>query len=80
MKKIFLGFVLTFFLFSAFSQTFSIRGRVINSDKESLPGATVLLLQPSDSTMVNFALSNNNGNFEIADVRRNNYLLRISYV
>ncbi len=80
MKKIFLGFVFSLVIIVSFPQNFSIRGKVINKQKESLPGATLLLLQPSDSTMVNFALTNKNGHFEFANVARNKYLLRISYV
>jgi len=80
MKRILLFTLFCFIIFNAISQNFSIRGKVINTGNESLPGATVLLLQPSDSTMVDFALTNNNGIFEIPEVKRNNYLLRISFV
>ncbi len=80
MKNIIISAFFFLSAYASFSQNFSIKGKVINTQKESLPGATVLLLQPADSTMVNFALTNNSGVFEITNVVRNPYLLRISYV
>ncbi len=62
------------------AQTFTIEGRLTNASEEALPNATILLLNPSDSTMVNYGLSNNEGDFSIERVVRDNYLMRLSYV
>ncbi len=64
----------------AYSQNFTLKGRLVNPDGEGLPSSTVLLLNPSDSTMVNFGMSDTGGFFEIKNIVRNDYLLRVSYV
>ncbi len=75
-------FALTGLLFAGIlsAQDFSIEGRLTSADNEGLPNATVLLLNPSDSTMVNYGLSDSEGNFLIERVSREAYLMRISYV
>jgi hypothetical protein len=65
---------------AAAGQTFSISGRLTDTENAGLPNATLLLLNAGDSTMVNYALSNLQGEFEIRDLPRNRYLLRITYV
>ena len=74
---------LSLFLISvqgALAQKFSIKGQVVDSTSNAMPSATVMLLNPSDSSLVNFALSNAQGFFEIKNVNRGSYDLKISFV
>jgi hypothetical protein len=65
---------------AAQAQSYTIKGQVFDPENQSLPNATVLLLKETDSTMVNYALSNQRGEFEIRNVARANYILRITYI
>ncbi len=58
----------------------SVKGTVIDENQNGMIGATVVLLDAIDSSMINFALSNAAGNFEIEDVELGEYILQISYV
>ncbi len=80
MQRIFLFTVLAVFSLMAHSQTFSVKGKLNDMAGDGLPSATLLLLHAADSTMVNYALSTVNGNFEISDVKHGSYLLRVTYV
>jgi len=62
------------------AQNFSLRGKINDPENAGLPNATILLLNPSDSTMVNYGLSNLSGNFEIRNLARREYLMRITYI
>ncbi|MFD1139876.1 TonB-dependent receptor domain-containing protein [Larkinella insperata] len=59
---------------------FSIQGRVVDTTKAPLPGSSVLLLEPSDSSLVNFTRSGENGAFQFKNIKRKAYLLKITYV
>ncbi len=62
------------------AQTFTMLGRLTDARDEGLPNATLLVLQATDSTMVNYGLTDMEGGFRIAGLERKDYLLRISYV
>ena len=59
---------------------FSLKGTVVDSTGAALPGATVMLLTPQDSSLVNFGRTNEAGLFDFKNLRRTPYLLKISYV
>ncbi len=80
MQRFFFSFLLIFFTLGVQAQPFSLKGKINDPDNAGLPNATVLLLNPGDSTMVNYALSNLNGNFEIHNLARREYLMRITYI
>jgi outer membrane receptor protein involved in Fe transport len=74
-----------FILFVAFcsvasAQKFSINGQLSDTLQNPLPGATVLLLNRSDSSLVNFNSSDRNGFFEIRSISPGAYLLKITYI
>jgi hypothetical protein len=72
-----------FLLFCAIvmqAQTFNIKGKLTDEAGSGLPSATVLLLNARDSVMSNYALSNTDGVFEVRNVRKGDYLLRLSYI
>lgn len=64
----------------AYAQKFSVKGRVLDNTSGALPSATVLLLQPSDSSLVSFSATNTEGYFEMNGVSRANYLLKITFM
>jgi len=65
-NKIFvLLFIISIFSNNTFSQT-KINGTIKDSNGEPFPSISVLLMQPTDSSIVKFAFSDNNGNFYIS--------------
>jgi hypothetical protein len=62
------------------AQSANLTGTVSDSTEQTLPGATVVLLEPSDSTMVGFAKTNPSGLFELKNLTPKNYLLQITYL
>ncbi|MBL7813578.1 MAG: TonB-dependent receptor [Saprospiraceae bacterium] len=58
----------------------SIQGIVADSLGEDLPFATVMLLNPKDSALVNFTRSDDKGGFSFKSIKNTAYLLKISYV
>ncbi|MHA8067538.1 outer membrane beta-barrel protein [Aquirufa sp. ROCK2-A2] len=73
--------LLTVFSFASLGQTkLGIQGKLVDSSGRALPQATVMLLQPKDSSLVNYGRSNEQGQFEFKNVKRQAYLLKVSYV
>nr|AIF26855.1 hypothetical protein [uncultured bacterium fosmid pJB135F11] len=63
------------------AQKIVVSGSVIDAvTTESLPGATVVLLQPKDSTQVTGAATDLDGNFSLPAVKSGNYIFRVSFV
>jgi hypothetical protein len=58
----------------------TIKGTVYDTAGQSLPFATVMLLNPKDSTLVNFTRSDENAVFEFKRVKNEPYLLKTSYI
>lgn len=62
------------------AQTFSVKGVVTTSENQGLPAATILLLHATDSTMVNYGITNTEGWFDIQEIPTGSYFLRVTYV
>ena len=80
MKRLIL---LTFFVvvsLSSFGQKFSIIGQVTDTLSSPLPSSTIMLLNPKDSSLVNFGVSDAKGAFEIKNVNKGEYLLKVTFV
>lgn len=77
MKKI---LVLILLLMSGVSYAQSVKGVVKGQDGEVLFSATVMLLKAADSVLASFAMSADNGGFEIKKVPEGKYLLRVNFV
>jgi hypothetical protein len=79
-----LGLALTFlFSNSIFAQNpgrVSIKGVVLDTLGEPAGFATVMLLTPKDSTLVNFTRAGEKGDFSFKNVKNTPYLLKVSYV
>jgi hypothetical protein len=61
-------------------QTTRIIGRVVDSLNAGLDHASIILLDPADSSMISFTQSDNNGKFVIENVASNRYLVQINYI
>ncbi|GAB5536926.1 MAG: TonB-dependent receptor [Rubricoccaceae bacterium] len=62
------------------AQSSVVTGVVTDSTAAGLPGATVVLLQPNDSTIVSFGASRTDGTFRIPRVPQGAFLLQVTYV
>ncbi len=58
----------------------TIQGIIQDTTSTTLPAATVMLLQPKDSALVNFTRTDENGFFSFKNVKNTGYLLKVSYV
>jgi outer membrane receptor protein involved in Fe transport len=78
----FILLILTFILGIqlAKAQSNSITGIVMDSLQKPLPTATVMLLNKVDSSLINFAISNPSGKFEIKAVKPNEYIFKITFI
>jgi hypothetical protein len=78
------NFIALFFLMMgvsvAVAQKFSVTGTVTDTVRSPLPSSTVMLLNPKDSTLVNFGVADSKGFFEIKGVNQGDYLLKITFV
>lgn len=58
----------------------SIRGTLKDTAGFEVVTATVMLLNPTDSTLVNFTASDKSGNFRFLNVKNDDYLLKIQHI
>ncbi len=58
----------------------AIRGTIVDTANAVLPGATIMLLTPTDSALVSYGRSGEKGVFEIKNAKRGPYLLKVVYV
>ncbi len=84
MKKLLLLLLLnTLFCTLAYTQNLNrvtIKGMAMDTSGADMPFATVMLLNPSDSTLVNFTRADDKGGFVFKNVKNSGYLIKISYV
>ncbi len=71
------GFILT--TTTLLAQT-NIRGEVKDSTAAALPSATVMLMNTADSVLVSFAMTADDGTFELNRVKPGDYFVRVTYV
>ena len=63
-----------------FSQNISVQGILVDTLQEPLMSATVVLLNPQDSTMEYFAITTISGYFKMKGVKPGEYIFQSSYV
>lgn len=81
MKYPFLFWFITFaHIIHLQAQNFSVSGAVKDGDNQSIPFATVFLLQVADTTIVKGVSADENGMFAIQHVLPSTYLIRASYI
>ena len=64
----------------ASGQNYRVRGEIIDESAAPMPSATVVLLEPADSTMQYFGITGRDGAFGIGNIKRGNYLLQVSFI
>ncbi len=82
MKKLFLVFLVLIStqLLSQTVERITIKGIVADTSGEVIPFATVLLLQPKDSSLIQFKQANDQGIFEFSSVKNNNYVVKAFFM
>lgn len=65
---------------SATAQEYSIKGQIQDPEKNNLIGAVVVALNPSDSVMVSYAVTADNGKFTMTDIDKGKFRLQITYI
>jgi Outer membrane protein beta-barrel family/CarboxypepD_reg-like domain len=70
----------TTFLFSQNPSKVTLKGMVQDTSGVDQPFATVMLLNPKDSALINFTRGDDKGNFEFKNVKNIEYVLKISFV
>ena len=83
MKSVLLSVLISFSFFGGFSQdlkSYTIVGSVVDSVNTPLPYTTVVILNDKDSSLINYAVSNGLGDFEIKNVKPNSYILQLSFL
>ncbi len=66
--------------FSGFAQYSNLSGEIADNEGKALPYATVVLLNPSDSTMEFFGISDEAGHWEIKSVKSGDYLMQFAFL
>ncbi len=61
-------------------QNNSINGEILDEEANPMPSATAILLNPVDSTLLYFGVSNTNGKFGIKNIKPGTYLLQIAFI
>jgi len=65
----------------AYAQTHRVSGIVQSAeDKSTIPGATVMLLNPGDSSTIKGVITTLNGRFTISNINAGKYLIKIQFV
>jgi outer membrane receptor protein involved in Fe transport len=70
-------------MLAAHAQTggrFTLKGTVTDTSGTILPEATIMLLLPKDSSLVNFGRTAKDGSFEMKNLKRATYIFKVSYV
>ncbi len=80
MKKNLLLIVVLIAGFQVSGQKFSIKGQAVDSVASPMPSATVMLLNPADSSLINFGVTDVRGFFELKNVNKADYLLKVTFV
>jgi len=75
-------FLIVFFCIPvlSYSQSYDFTGTVTDSIDMPLIGATVVFLNPQDSVMAGFGITNGKGKFTIDDIKEGSYSLQITYI
>ena len=79
-KSLFLGLLLIVLGLPSFGQSWSLIGNLFDDQANPLASGTVVLLNPADSTMEFFGITNGQGHFEIRNIKEGSYLLQASFM
>jgi hypothetical protein len=80
MKKTYVLFAFVLTTQFVLAQKISIKGQVLDTLKSAMPSATVMLMNQIDSSLVNFGVSDSKGFFEIKNVSKGEYDVKITFL
>lgn len=63
-----------------FAQNFPLSGTVFGDDGSAMVYSSVVLLNPSDSTMQAFGITNKSGEYNIKSIKSGDYLLQVAFL
>ncbi|MCP4314427.1 MAG: outer membrane beta-barrel protein [Bacteroidetes bacterium] len=79
-RALFLSLVVLTLVFPGYGQSSSLKGKLYDDKVMPLASGTVVLLNPADSTMEFFGITNGLGEFEIRNIKAGSYLLQASFI
>ncbi len=79
MKHLLLTLLLAMTAVTASAQKGAVSGKVVDSEGQPLPGATVVVMNP-DSTQVTGQSTKTDGSFSLSGIQYGSYLLRLSFI
>ena len=79
MNKLVIILTILTFSISVFGQDYSLSGVVRDEENTALLGATVVILDAVDSTMLAFGITDESGKFLVYDVEEGEMILQVSY-
>lgn len=80
MKRLTLISILAGWSLICFAQSWQLSGTILSEDHKPLTYSTVVLLNPVDSTMQYYAISNTEGKFTVRNIRKGEYLLQVAFM
>ncbi|HEY5822736.1 MAG TPA: outer membrane beta-barrel protein [Cyclobacteriaceae bacterium] len=80
MKNIFLLIVFLFMYQWAIGQKFTLKGQVTDTLSNPMPSSTVMLLNPKDSSLINFGVTDVKGFFEMKNVTKDDYHVKVTFI
>lgn len=80
MKKFLFTAILIGIAWMGFAQTFTLSGDVYGDDGNPLAYSSVVLLDPADSTMQAFGITNKAGEYLIKNIKQGKYLLQVAFL
>ncbi|MDJ1482945.1 outer membrane beta-barrel family protein [Cytophagaceae bacterium YF14B1] len=80
MKQLICMGILCWMAQAALAQKITVKGNVTDTTGKSLEFATIMLMQPTDSSLVSFTRSEENGSFELKSVSVGSYLFKVTFV
>jgi len=79
MKLIFTAILIGIACFG-FAQSYPLSGTVYGDDGSAMVYSSVVLLNPSDSTMQAFGITNKSGEYNIKNIKSGDYLLQVAFL
>ena len=80
MKYLFITVILCFTQWSMMAQKYTVSGQIQDVDQTNLIGAVVVALNPIDSVLMGYTVSNEDGKFTLPKLSKGSYNLQITYI
>ena len=78
--RFFIAAIFIFIACSVFAQTFPLNGQVFGDDGNPMVYSSVVLLNPEDSTMQAFGITNKTGDYNIQNIKEGDYLMQVAFL